>query len=169
MRVPLIAKNLTVSFCLAVACTLPACTPTHHCPKGYDLFGPYTLPLQGRAYQVTARERGFIWAHWQQRRPCCAQVTTTDSAEGVRCTNLFIVEPDRDGRWHIIEDLNCGPGVRGLAKPAFGTWTWYSLQRVPLGGAGWRKNKPLPDTADAAPDSYLFRVNDLSGRKETIR
>jgi hypothetical protein len=163
----LVSRPFRVLVCLVAVYILPACGPAHRCPTGYDLFGPYTVPLGGKVVEMLDRVRGFIWLHWHGRRPGCAEVTTTDPAEGVRCTSIYIVEPDKQGRWHILEEWKCGPGARGVPKATSGSSVWYSVQRVPEGGAGWRRNEPIPDSADVPADSYVLVLRDLSGGNES--
>lgn len=145
----------------------PACTPAHHCPTSYDVLGPYTVPLGGNLGEMSRKLRSFIWMHWHERRRGCAEVTTTDMFEGVRCTNIYTVEADTDGRWRVLDEWECGRGARGLPRPTTGTSAWYSVQRVPEGGAGWRRGKPVPESADVPPDSYILVFQDRSGRTKS--
>jgi hypothetical protein len=164
MSAHLVTKCLKVLLCLVAVGIPPSCTPTHHCAAGDDLFGPYTVPSGGNLGETLSKLRGFIWLHWHEQRRGCAEVTTTSMWEGVRCTNIYTVEADKDGRWYILDEWKCGPGTRGVPKATSGTSTWNSVQRVPEGGPGWRRNEPLPDSVDAPADSYVLVVKDLSGR-----
>ncbi len=140
-------------------------TPAHECPTGYDVFGPYTLPLGGNLDEMATKLRGFIWAHWHERRPGCAELTTTSMWEGVRCTSIYVVGPDSDDSWHILDGWECGPGTQGIPKATSGTSNWYSAQRVPRDKAKRGQNEALSDSADVPPNSYILEFRDISGQK----
>ena len=163
----LVTKGFRVLLLFAAVFASPACTPTHRCPAGYDVFGPSTLPLGGNVAEMFTKLRGFIWLHWHQHQRGCAQVTTTSMWEGVRCTSTYLVEDDKKGRWPIPEEWECGPGARGIPKAASGTSTWYSIDRVPLESIGKRLNEPLPDSAVVQADSYVLVLTDMSGKRKS--
>ena len=153
-----------VLLCLVGAQFRPACIGVDHCTPGYDVFGPYTVPLGGDIGETLTKERDFIWTHWHERRNGCAEVTTTSPWEGVRCTGTYIIEADRAGRWHVLNEWKCGPGIRGVPKATHGTNAWYSVQRVRRDDKGRTRSEPVPDSANAAPDSYLLLFKDMTGR-----
>ena len=163
----LLGRSFKVLLYVVAVATPPACTRAHHCPPGYDIFGPYTVPAGGNVGEILSQRRGFIWRHWHDHRPACAEVTTTSMWEGVRCASILIVEPDQRGRWHVIEKWDCGPGTGGTPKATSGTSTWYSVERVREGGAGWRRNPQIPDSENVPPDSYILVFRDISGRNES--
>ncbi len=152
---------------LAIVGLAPASAARHRCPTGIDVFGPYTVPYGGEVGKMYTTLRGFLWQHWHERRSACAQVTSTSIEESVRCTNMYIIEADKHGRWRIVNEWKCGPGGRGWPRATSGKSTWYSVQRVPEGGAGWRDNKPFPDSEDLPSDSYVLVFRDISGRNES--
>jgi len=140
----------------------------HCCPPSYDIFGPYTMPLLGKPgemREVHDKMRGFIWAHWHHRQPGCAALTTTNPVEFVACTDGFIVEPDKQGRWRIGEELKCGPGGKGWPKATTERSTWYSVRRVTQAAQAGKGNEPLSDSADVPASSYLLILKDSSGRQ----
>jgi hypothetical protein len=141
-------------------------TARHPCPPGYEAFGPSTVPLGGAVGQVYGNMRAFIWLHWHEHRPGCATLTYTSPPEFVTCTEAYTIGPDKAGRWHIDEDLTCGPGGRGNPPPTSATSTWYYVQRVPQGSTRGPQHEALPDSAELPGSSYFLRLRDLSGRKE---
>jgi hypothetical protein len=163
----LVAKSLRVLLCLAAVYIPPACSPTRHCPTGYDVFGPYTVPYGGKVFEAMSKVRGFVWLHWHDRRRGCAEVTTTSMEEGVRCTNIYIIEPDEQGRWYILDKWKCEPGSGEIPKATSGMATWYSVQRIPQSGAGRARNQPLPDSVEVPADSYVLEFADMPGRNKS--
>jgi hypothetical protein len=138
------------------------------CKGGYDVSPPYTIPLIGKPGEralIYNKTRAFVWAHWHERRPGCATLTTTSTAEFVKCTDSYIIEPEKGGRWHIDERMKCGPGAGGWPKPRAERTMWYSVRRVAKSGIGGRANEPLPDSADVPASSYVLIFSDTSGRK----
>ena len=162
----LVTRPLAVLLCLAAVYIPPACAPTHHCPPGSDVFGPYTVPYGGKGYETLTKLRGFIWLQWHEHRPGCAEVTTTSMEEGVRCTSIYIVEPDKRGTWHIFHEWKCGPGTRGIPKATSGRSTFYSVQRIRQDSPGRERSEELPDSADVPASTYLLDLMDISGQKK---
>ena len=142
----------------------PACAPAHPCPAGYDMFGPITVPPGGNVSEVLNNERDFVWRHWHARRPGCTEVTTTSPWETVRCTDRFTIGPAQDGRWRIVDHLECGRGAGGWPKPTSSESTWYSVQRVPKPLNAREQASPLPDSADVPADSYLLIFSQQTGK-----
>jgi hypothetical protein len=138
------------------------------CKKGYDVSGPYTVPViakPGVRDLIYNKTRAFVWSHWHQRRPGCATLTTTNTAEFVKCTKSYIIEPEKGALWHIDEQTKCGPAADGSRKAKAERTIWYSVRRVAKSDAGGRANEPLPDSADAPAGSYVLILSDRSGRK----
>jgi len=138
------------------------------CKRGYDASGPYTVPViakPGVRDLIYNETRAFVWDHWHVRRPGCATLTTISTAEFVKCTHTYIIEPENGGRWHIDEQTTCGPGSSGWPKARTERTIWHSVRRVAKSGTGESANEPLPDSADVPASSYVLIFSDASGRK----
>ena len=137
-------------------------TATQHCPPGYDVFGPYAVPYEGKV-NIGGNMRAFVWLHWHEHRPGCATITYA-SLEGAACTDADTIEAGKEGRWHIVNSYKCGPGGRGYPPPSSGTSTWYVVGRVRQGP----KAEPVPDSAELPGQDYFLEVRDLSGREKGV-
>lgn len=70
----------------------------------YDHIGPYKLvkfATTPTTDQVEAEVRDFLWTHWREHRRGTVTVTH-QFVEGMVRTEYF-VEPDRKGRWGIVQ------------------------------------------------------------------
>jgi hypothetical protein len=102
----------------------------------YDQVGPFTVsPMDtGTENQkiITAKIRGFIWEHWQQRRLGYA-VVTFYSKEGDPSTSHMFVEPDKKGVWHLSVRIERKIFDRNQRKTVNRTDSYkaYGVERFP--------------------------------------
>jgi hypothetical protein len=102
-------SNLVPTQSIVVGCLLLASVPTLAADKPrdlsqYDVAGPYEIgygqPTAG--YDgLEGQLREFLWTHWSQHRRGTV-VATHQYVEGIVRTSYF-VEPDKQGRWVIVE------------------------------------------------------------------
>jgi hypothetical protein len=105
----------------------------------YDKIGPLNVPVMGTdVNSVSAKIRGFIWNHWEQRRLGYA-VVTFHSKEGEPSTSHMFVEPDENGVWHLSVRIErelidrrgwSDPKYRGKKFNRTDSYKAYAIERV---------------------------------------
>lgn len=142
---------------LVVTCLLlanlpaPAADPPRDLSH-YDVAGPYKLDYgQPRAEHehLKGQIREFLWTHWRQHRRATV-VATYQFIEGIVRLSYY-VEPDKKGRWVIVEytDYPYRPRARGL------TFSCAEFERVEPDGL----HLPvvvISDTELRLPEQYLL-------------
>ena len=143
-----------------------ACSGPNRRVPSCDVFS-YTIPLisknPGETRQMVDQMRAFIWVHWRERRRGRATLIRTNPTEFVKCTSVYVIEPDQAGDWHIDEDIRCGAGAQGLPKPRAWKYKWSAVKRESLGRAPWVRGEPLPASADVPASSYELIMTNRSG------
>lgn len=61
----------------------------------------FDVPVSENPYSAVAKERNFIWEHWQQHRAGYAVVKLRNK-EGELTTSQTFVEPDENGEWRVV-------------------------------------------------------------------
>ena len=109
--------NVVVVTCLLLAglSTLAADQPRDL--SHYDVAGPFNLSFgqpPAERDRMEGRLREFLWTHWRQHRRGTV-AATHQYVEGIVRTSYF-VEPDKQGRWVIVEntDYPYSPRFKGL-------------------------------------------------------
>jgi len=128
---------------------------------GYDVFGPYTVPLNdiGNGLKIYADLRSFIWSHWHGHRRGYAILTEISVEESVPCQTTYIIEPDKYDNWHIDKRWKCKKG-----HPRAGRSIITSVRRVVRDRSGYRTDVAVADTADVPSESYFLVLLDVSGQ-----
>jgi hypothetical protein len=143
-----------------------ACSAPNRREPSYDVFS-YTIPLlskkPGQTRQMVDQMRAFIWAHWHEHRRGRATLVTTNLTEFVKCTRVYVIEPEPSGDWHIDEDIRCGAGAQGRPKPVTEKYNWCSVKRESLGRVPWLQGEPIPDSANVPASSYELIMTNRSG------
>ena len=143
-----------------------ACSAPNRREPSYDVFS-YTIHLlskkPGQTRQMVDQMRAFIWAHWHEHRRGRATLVTTNLTEFVKCTRVYVIEPEPSGDWHIDEDIRCGAGAQGRPKPVTEKYNWCSVKRESLGRVPWLQGEPIPDSANVPASSYELIMTNRSG------
>ena len=117
----------------------------------YDVAGPYEIsygqPTAGYEH-LEGQLREFLWTHWRNHRRGTA-VATHQFVEGFVRTSYF-VEPDKQGRWQIVEYTNYP-----YSHQRGSTFSCTEFERVEPD----RLHLPLvavPNTESRRPEMYLL-------------
>jgi hypothetical protein len=118
----------------------------------YDAIGPYKIVKFAsgpKTDQSEAEIREFLWTHWRQHRRGTLTVTH-QYVEGIIRAEYF-VEPDRKGRWGIVQNTDY-PYRPNIAPKRFSCSSFERVEpdlfHLPL--------VPIRDSEERRPETYLL-------------
>jgi hypothetical protein len=118
----------------------------------YEVIGPYNVVLFAHGPKTDHLEgevRDFLWSHWQQRTLGAVTITHQYVEGFVRAA--YFVEPDRNGRWAIIQYTD-NPYRPNIAPRRFACSKFERVEpdrlHLPLA--------PIRDSEERQPQAYLL-------------
>jgi hypothetical protein len=140
---------------------------------------------------LRAKARGCLWESWKQKRLAQCVITFHAFPEGDPTISNFYVEPDRNGRWRIVEEYQhicCWfSAMEGKeSQTTSGEVAYSSVERVePISGytassidaekilvpEGKVTGKPVPEREGRQPHAYqlLLKREGTEGRGKGVK
>lgn len=146
--------------------------PAHEIDR-YEKAGPYELRrLADSTYrkediQRVERTRGWLWAHWMERR-MAVLMETRYSIEGERSTFFYFLEPGPSGQWRIaikIERILDSPTDAHCQRLEVQYFVASSLTRVEPGTDRNGHLVPVPENERRPPSDFLLLLKDRDGNE----
>jgi hypothetical protein len=109
--------------------------------------------------------RNFLWAHWSQKR-LGHVVAILYSVEGEPITHHLFVEPDKDGRWHVVSEYEsecCWFYAKEKRKRERGVEFYDTVERIAQTKSGKGSWKIISEGTNRQPNTYWLHL-----RKENI-
>jgi hypothetical protein len=156
--------HTTLALTLAVCLTSVGSFTQRSSFEDYEKFGPRTVPLGGNIAKMMDDLRSFIWRHWKEHRRGCASVTMSTMEESVPCTSTYIIEPNKQDHWQVLEIWSC----KGSHRPRNGKSTWASVQRLAKDNGVVMKGEELPESADVPSSTYVLQFSDSAGHRSHL-
>jgi hypothetical protein len=108
--------------------------------------------------------RQFLWEHWSQKR-LGHVVAAFYSIEGDPIRHTFYIEPDGNGRWHVVSEYEreCCWSYALLKKKRKrklekGKWSFDTVERVEQTEKGKGAWKVIPEGENREPGTYWLRL-----------
>ena len=150
---------------LASSCALVGAEDSRDLSQ-YEVAGPYTIQSSTPAADhLSGQLREFLWTHWRQHRRGTV-VATHSYVDGSARTSYF-VEPDKAGRWLIVEYTDWpfpAKKQRTLPTKRFSCAEFERVEPDPL----HLPLVPIPDLEQRQPEMYLLHPICTKGKNAKL-